>query len=241
MVERKQKHKATQGIKGKTAMTRPSASWADWWQVGIQAILLVGAIRALSIYGGQLIEMQKANVLMKASTDAATQAVKAAQSSIEQVERNAHLDQRAWVAVTDINATGPEVGKIWNIQLIAQNTGKTFAKSLKIFARRQTLPKGRIPDFESEERKAFLGEEGSVLAPNGHTDIPMVSDHPSPVDETYFGKINSGDQIVFLYGRLTYDDIFTCPHWTTFCLTFDPSSGGFMFYKTHNGADDNRL
>ena len=75
-----------------------------------------------TIYVFQLKEMRK-------STDAATKAAKAAEDSVTLVRENAHLDQRAWVVVSDVSGV-PEVGKPFIVTINISNLGKTFAKNL---------------------------------------------------------------------------------------------------------------
>jgi hypothetical protein len=80
--------------------------WIDKATLGLEGFGLFVLI-VYTIFTGL---MYSAN---KKAAEAARDAAKAAQDSVTQARESAHLDQRAWVAVTAVNGTKPEIGKIF--------------------------------------------------------------------------------------------------------------------------------
>jgi hypothetical protein len=166
------------------------------------ALLVVGIVVAF-IYAGQLYEMQK-------STHAATQAAKAAKNSINLSRENAHLDQRAWVAQDSLNGKA-ESGKPYTITILVKNTGKTFAKNfvgIDGWASKQLSDPD--PDFDS-----LITAEGTVnnsvglLPPNGTVtqSLEIPKDGRKMTDDD-IQRFNDPTRVYFIFGKLTYFDIF---------------------------------
>jgi hypothetical protein len=216
---------------------RPLSTWADWVQVIIQGIVLLGAFFALSIYKGQLIEMRAANKLMKASTDAATRAAKAAEDGIRKAEASSHLDQRAWVSTTGVGETH-DVGQPVVTTVITKNSGRTFAKEVIVESHRRGLPRGVEPDL-SLKSDTKDGSRG-LMAPD--TEYPSETVGVGLVGENDLQLVKKGDIRVFVFGTITYSDVFGCEHWTKFCWVLNPSHPdrahwAYSAYKIGNDAD----
>jgi hypothetical protein len=199
------------------------------------AILCAICLQA-GIYFFQLKQINK-------STDAATKAAKAAEASVKQVRGTASRDQRAWVAVVDIQGV-PEIGAIFSVNLVAQNSGKTFAKNLTVRAVAEAIAeKGREPDFSLEDTALARQDSGvSLLAPNADyvMDIELRKQTaPHEITQADLDAIRRGDVTIFVHGKITYDDIFGCAHWSTFCTRLKPDLK-YASYGKHNDADQNR-
>ena len=180
---------------------------------------------------------------MKKSTEAATRAANAAEASVTQVRRTARHDQRAWLAVVDIQGF-PEVGTIFSVNLVAQNSGKTFAKNLTMRAVVEVITeKGREPDFSLEDSAAARKDSSvSLLAPNADymMDIELRKQTPPhEITQSDLDGIRHGNLTIFVHGKMTYDDIFGCAHWTSFCTRLK-SDLKYASYEKHNDADQNR-
>jgi hypothetical protein len=188
------------------------------------------------IYFFQLKEIRK-------STDAATKAANAAEASVNQVRRTARHDQRAWLAVVDIQGI-PEVGTIFSVNLVAQNSGKTFAKNVTMRAVVEAITeKGGEPDFSLEDSAGARKDSSvSLLAPNADyvMDIELRKrTPPHEITQSDLDGIRRGDLTLFVHGKMTYDDVFGCAHWTTFCTRLKPDLK-YASYGKHNDADQNR-
>jgi hypothetical protein len=178
---------------------------------------------------------------MKKSTDAATRAANAAEASVKQVRSTVRHDERAWIAVADMQGI-PEVGAIFSVNLVAQNSGKTFAKNLTMRAVIEIAKKGEEPDFSLENSDVARKDSSiSLLAPNADyvMDIELRKQTPpNEITQADLDGIRSGNLTIFVHGRMTYDDIFGCPHWTSFCTRLKPDLKHASYGK-HNDADQN--
>jgi hypothetical protein len=183
------------------------------------------------IYNSQLQEMKR-------STDAATKAAIAAEQSIALAKASTQLDQRAWVAVTSITTKQPEIGQPYKPVIVVKNSGKTFAKKMRFAGSWRLMPKGTYPDFAEEDRTLREGADGSgfILAPNSEHNLTDVA--RTPLSEEEGSGYKSGDLQMFVYGKITYADVFGCEHWTTFCAVLTPE--GYSAVGEHNDVDDNR-
>ena len=93
--------------------------------VAICAQVLIFCVQAFIFYG-QFREMKK-------STDAATKAANAAETSVKQATETMRLDQRAWVGPIHADGNLPaEVDKDFLISIQIKNSGKTFAKKVGV-------------------------------------------------------------------------------------------------------------
>ena len=207
------------------------------WNLVIQsALLLVGvgycwfSWRQLKALGVQL-------TLQSAALYQATAAQTAS-------EANNHLDQRAWVALTNVEGI-PAVGQIFTVTVTVKNTGKTFAKNFRMPVVIEKLPKDKKPDFgwadlEADKRSGSV----SLLPPNAEygtnteVDITATGKPPADVTQAQIDEIKSGEYSIFIYGKLHYTDIFNCEHWTTFCSEILPTMK-YRICTEHNDADNN--
>jgi hypothetical protein len=201
----------------------------------VSFLTFCGILVHTGIYFLQLAQIKK-------STEAASKAANAAEASVKQVRRTAHRDQRAWVAVVDIQGV-PEVGTIFSVNLVAQNSGKTFAKNVAMRGVIELVTeKGREPDFSLEDSAAARKDSSvSLLAPNADylMDIELRKQtSPHEITQSDFDGIRRGDLTIFVHGKMTYDDIFGCTHWTSFCTRLKPDLK-YASYGKHNDADQN--
>jgi len=185
------------------------------------------------IYNAQLKEMKK-------STDAATKAANMAEESLKQVREAARIDQRAWVGVIGINGN-PILNQPFMVTLQAKNTGKTFAKNVRNYVYFIDLAAGDEPDFSPDDH-VEAGQSTTLLAPNGdyqtRTDV-LTDQDIKTVTQAQLDNWKFGKKTLIAAGKIFYEDIFGCEHWTTFCFYLRPNLQGYANYKKHNDADDN--
>lgn len=195
-------------------------------QIILSAFLLAAAIIAACIYGAQLSEMGQ-------STAAATKAAKAAEDSVTLAKESARIDQRAWVAVTGIVSL-PEANKPFVANANLRNSGKTFAKSVVVTVHSRVIEnKIDEPAFEQSPPES---NSVSILPPSADFECGIYNTKILP--QVAIDKLYSGEIRLFVFGKITYKDIFNCPHWTTFCYVFHPASRRFVAYKTYNEIDE---
>ena len=51
------------------------------------------------------------------------------------------------------------------------------------------------------------------------------------------GLLNSGEEILYVFGRIEYRDIFHVVHLTTFCMQATPDLANFTDCSTYNDAN----
>ena len=210
---------------------------AEWWQVGINGLLAAIGIYALFIYNGQLDEMRK-------STEAATKAANAADLGAKKSEAGSHLEQRAWVAAAINKDTVIEAGKPFTGTIGVRNTGRTFAKDVRVFARSDGFSKNSPkPDFDAIDDRGLAQEtRGTLLSPE--MDLPVYignKETGEKLTQDVIDLMKSGDLPFYVHGKLRYTDVFGCDHWTTFCTKLITGTLTFGSCEDHNDTDNNCL
>lgn len=178
---------------------------------------------------------------MIGATNAASDAVHEARISRQQNQQSFiatvnqfRLDQRAWVGTADPPIIVFQQGQLLSIKIPIKNTGKTPALDLTtVLATRGRLPK-QIADFNDMPRPTGHG----ILQPGGT--VYLVSDAVTPLTKENFDALRFGNVIEWAYGRITYNDIFGCPHWTTFAQTLNTSALGLDYAGIQNEVDHNK-
>jgi hypothetical protein len=156
---------------------------------------------------------------------------------LKEMKNSAHLDQRAWVGPMHIDGKLPEPDKEFGISIQVENSGKTFAKKLGVRWHIREAPKESAPDFDKEmNAKTQTVDSLGLLPPHG--DIVMKTRAEVKPDQEMVNRFKSGESRIFVFGKITYVDVFDCPHWTTFCY-YLREDGTFEIWESHNDADDN--
>lgn len=103
--------------------------------------------------------------------------------------------------------------------------------------------KEKEPDFSLEDSGAARKESNvSLLAPNDEYEMEIELRKQTPpheITQSDLDRIRDGSLIMFVHGRMTYDDIFGCTHWTTFLDQLKPDLT-YTSYGKHNDTDQNR-
>ena len=60
------------------------------------------------------------------------------------------------------------------------------------------------------------------------------------VNKDEMNRIRSGELVYYVRGKATYDDIFGCGHWTTFCSRLNPGTWEYDDCEIGNDAGDNQ-
>lgn len=141
-------------------------------------------------------------------------------------------DRRAWVSVESVREIKPQIGKPLLFSVSFKNTGKTPGKRFSVIVSREITDKDREPTLEDRDipRRSY-----GIIPPNGGyvANLYVIDNVTKEINDL----LNSGKIIVYFYGKVTYDDIFNKPHWTTFCSRFIPGEGRFANYEKHNDID----
>ncbi len=196
-------------------MEEPRAWWRRInWQLLVEIAVFAVAVRVACIYSGQLDQMIKSNGL---------------------TEQTMRLDQRAWVAVTAVNSKQPpQIKQRFTYSVHFIDTGKTPASNVVIHAGDELLDKGQQPNF-SLDTPVRLG----VLSPGSER---TFENGPVPTTRAV-NTMTEADLAVLkvktlsIHGKITYDDIFGCHHWITYCSVLKDDWSGYAFCSENNDTD----
>jgi hypothetical protein len=168
------------------------------------------------------------------------ESIDAAKTSLKHAQDTTRLDQRAWVATNGIRAVPPVEGQKFVVNVTVKNTGKTFARRLSVSCCTRSAPvEMELLDFAQEIADMEQGRDRSValLAPGGTYDGGSTSE--LGIRKDIADDFRDGKTKVFIFGKITYWDVFECEHWTTYCSIFS-AAGGLEVCREFNDADNNR-
>jgi hypothetical protein len=161
----------------------------------------------------------------------------------KEMKNSARLDQRAWVGVVGINGT-PKLNEPFIVTVEGKNTGKTFAKKLRGHIYFQSINANEKPDFSQDDsRRASDTQSVSLVAPNGDYQLQTNVFAQPEMQTVTQGRLDdwkSGKKIFLAAGKIFYEDIFHCEHWTTFCFYLRRDLQGYFNHEQHNDADENQ-
>lgn len=255
MIDQPKSQPSEQANQAHSNQDREESSFNRWNALAVTVFTAALAVLALLQWMSmrqQAGYMRDGLGLTRQGTDAATESAKAATKAANEAEKsvtfareNAHLDQRAWLAAFNIRGV-PKANELYQISIIVKNTGKTFAKNFWINPVVTPRKKGVIPDFmamvEKEATNPGQGEfiSKTFMPPEGTTTATITV---SPkLGQGDIDAFKSGEMVIWVFGKISYDDIFKCPHWTTFCSVLTLTERGdweYMTYSTFNETDEN--
>ena len=154
------------------------------------------------------------------------------------------LDQRAWVGPIEMGINNPPIraGSTLVATVVLSNSGKTPALHLYALTSIYVFPKDVVltPRYKVDKTDQ---PSNSVIQPGMKemiTTLPVQSLSGSgagvlsPGD---FDDIQSGRYIVYVYGKITYRDVFQREHTTKFCGFLNRNMTTLRACKTYNEAD----
>jgi hypothetical protein len=168
----------------------------------------------------------------------------------EHAEADERLDKRAWIGLKSaigvpgsFTATSP-----WQVNFTFTNSGKTPARKLEIAAITLHSPvpvDGPTAEFAKIMRTKFV--RGRAIAPQQDytygintplTWLPITeaeSIQRQPEIVALYPFIMSGQQFLYYFGELRYQDVYGADHFTDFCIYMaDPRTQGLAFCKDFN-------
>lgn len=145
------------------------------------------------------------------------------------------LEQRAWIGVEDIRGL-PEMNKPLTITIVFKNTGKTPAKNVKLIDTYKGIEKGNELKFDYPP--PATEESRGVIFPQSILHNDFTPGKGGTIQEIDFNRISSQQVKLFVHGKITYDDIFSNEHWTTFCYYLVAEASGWAACKEYNDTDD---
>jgi hypothetical protein len=166
------------------------------------------------------------------------QTKKSLDASIEMARR----DQRAWIGPIEVTpawrdaANNPiyiKEGAPAVFGVVIVNSGKSPALKVKSKIKFIVLPAERefAPNYNKIQSKSVV-----VIQPEMRMTMKTAVS-PRAVTASDINIIKNGGSIVYLFGEITYEDVFKIPHLTTFCMTLAPTLDSFIAHKTYNDAN----
>ena len=181
--------------------------------------------------------MQDAASAMQQNADATEQSLRDTEQSIRNTQNAFREEQRAWIAAVNVSIEGMEVDAIPKGKITWFNSGKTFAKHLIGVAHLRFLP-----DMVSSEKDLLeiaktgtIAQQASVtvVPPQSGTQSILLMDHKStPTEKAYLDTLYT-----YLWGEVTYEDVFGRKHTTVMCSYRKGTVGEFLQCHFHNDAD----
>lgn len=177
--------------------------------------------------------------LATAMENSVAQAGKALDATIEQN----NLDQRAWVGVNSIvkppGSTDSVIFVHPDVQpdfaVVIRNTGRTPALRVSHQMGWRTLfSKDRFIPLYGKQ----IDNNRSAMQPGQDITLTTGIDSATPkISAAMIEAIRNGQLMLYLYGRISYQDIFGKSHNATFCVFLAKTLNGFGGCSTYNDAD----
>jgi hypothetical protein len=198
------------------------------------------ALSADGINAQTQLAVDKFNRMAKASEDSLAES----KHSLDFTSEQSRLEQRAWVGIFDVQASDFEVTKPILIAVHVTNTGRTPAVKLQgLSVTGHAYPPDELndQDFRNVDEKVNESTLGQLM-PNAVVTLPTATE--LPMTQQRFDNIASGREVIYIWGKLQYEDVFKRPHYTTFCLYTTPRLNPegkpvltFHYWKKHNDTD----
>lgn len=146
---------------------------------------------------------------------------------LREMQKERAIDQRAWVNVFRVAHTDYDHPAI-RFEAHFNNTGKTPAINIR-------AELGVTNDFGSIPSMSQAPNTSTQLLPPG---VETEVDISVPISDTDRQDLFSGKRLIFLYGKIWYDDIFGKQlHWTEFCWVMDVKENRMYPALGHNACD----
>jgi hypothetical protein len=150
------------------------------------------------------------------------------------IERD-RRDQRAWVGPIGFLKRDVKVGEMpsWGARI--KNTGKTPALGIKVLIMGKPLSQGEqfVPTYTVP-----IGRNVSVAVLQPGMDVKIWTVPEGKLTEDAADAVMNGVVIMYVYGEVSYDDIFGCRHYTTFCSFMTPDMKSMNSCNTYNDVTD---
>ncbi len=155
-----------------------------------------------------------------------------AKSTIGAAQEQMRLDQRAWVGATAINVVAVE-GQPLRFDILYTNSGKTIAREV---SEQSNWKVAWTKDKFVATYPPGGPQSYGVLQPGAHVTSTAKVDYT--LNNATLSGIKNGTVRAYVYGFLTYVDVFHRKHFSKFCGYVDPENTGLVTAcKQYNDAD----
>jgi hypothetical protein len=130
---------------------------------------------------------------------------------------------RAWVGTVGAEAKKFEIGKPIDVLVRIKNTGHSPALQVRGGFNAALLKKGEAPDDPATTK---IDTAATVLMPNGSFHYYPFSDY-APLTQQELESILAGEIVIWIVGRVEYNDANAQPHYSIYKLHYDIKDKGF--------------
>jgi hypothetical protein len=187
-----------------------------------------------------LIEMQAQTAAQQTAADASKIAAAAALSQAANSEKalnttidNFHSEQRAWIGMLGVKNLKISAGQEAKFEVLFENTGKSPALNVEVDVTGKSIPSNAEMTFTYPTPSGI--RSNMVVQPGMREMIPSAGG-TIPTGEQ-IEAIKTGQAILYLYGKVSYNDVFNIPHHTTFCVIIQPDLSTGIDCEEYNYAD----
>lgn len=161
----------------------------------------------------------------------------AAADTVRSMNDTASKQLRAYVHTSSTVISHISNDGIVNAKVIFQNYGQTPAYDVMAYATIEYVDLPLLVDFDSSRENIDSPISKGSLQPGGKMDIPI--NPPAPLGEQRAGNIRNGIGAIFVFGKITYKDIFSAEQASPFCYVCggDYCVCGGEMYAYHKGND----
>ena len=234
--------------KFKTPIKLKKITLTDWIIACAAAAIFFTSLLQWIAISGQWKEMQSASKQTDRLIDAAERIKTSMESSVEQNKKVldasieiARRDQRAWIGPVQVvpawrDPTNKPIyikdGFPAKFEVVITNSGKSPARKVRTLIKFDTIPADRkfSPNYGLLQKQSVV-----IIQPQQRFRMPTPPSQP--VSASDIDTIENGKAILYLFGKITYEDIFKTQHSTTFCMTLAPSLDSFVACDAYNEAD----
>jgi hypothetical protein len=168
----------------------------------------------------------------KSSASAAVLQANAAISGNVQAANRYRQDNRARIVFDSVNLQPIQAGERIQVTVRFKNIGKVDALNYMQIGMFTPAPKtDATPPYPDMPPRPPIS---SSVEPNGVSLLPLRGDRV--ITEGEAAAMNKGDVLVYVWGRIAYDDGFGANHARRFCEVIDPST---KFARPCTGNDPN--
>ena len=211
---RQPKHKDTQEEPG---------GFVTWWVANVggrdgyaQWIMAVFGAAAFGVSVWAVCLLKKTLDATKNAVEQAREGTQAANAAVEVTERTAKAQLRAYVHIEQVWREPTEYAPKDLVAVKIRNSGQSFAFDVSVRSRFFWTADRHAAQFPADHQEMSKTPK-SVIGPNAIQTISAYVPH----DHAGYAKFLRGDGCIFIYGRVTYKDIFGEEHWSDFRLWND--------------------
>jgi hypothetical protein len=156
-------------------------------------------------------------------------------TAISDARENFAQDERARVGAVEYHLTFP-VGQPSTIAIIVSNSGKTPAFNVHSEYGVEIVPQGQKPRFDYASPK-LPGNVESFSTMQAGMVLTLRTHSMVPVTDAVIASLTEGRTVEYIYGDITYSDIFKHEHHAQFCAMVKLDLTHTADCKEHNESD----